>query len=107
MVVADLDRDGLPDMVSPLGNGFVAVLRNPVVDVGLVRPALNLLRSAKMLELSWPGVFKSFSLKEADNLSSPVLWKASTNAVKLVNDQYRAVIESMKESRFFRLEKVQ
>lgn len=104
MIVADLDRDGFPDMVAPQG-GFVAVLRNPAIDGGFVRPALNLLRSAGMLELTWPSVFKDFSLREADTLSSPVLWKTSTNAVNLIGDQFHTIVETLRKSRFYRLEK--
>ena len=104
MIVADLDRDGFPDMVSPLNVGFVAVLRNPALD-GFAGPVLNLLRSAGALELTWPGVFKGFSLREADSLSSPVSWKPSTNAINLFDDQFYTIIEMMKKSRFFRLEK--
>ena len=107
MIVADLDRDGFPDMVSPLSTGFVAVLRNPAIDGGFVRPALNLVRSAGLLELTWSGIFKGFALREADDLSSPVPWKASTNATDLAAGKFHAIIESVKKSRFFRLEKAQ
>ena len=104
MIVADLDRDGFPDAVSPSHTGFVAVMRNPALD-GFARPALNFLRTAGSLEITWPNVFKGFSLKEADTLSSPVVWKPSTNAVNLINDQFHTIIETMRKSRFFRLEK--
>ncbi len=103
MLAADVDHDGLPDMVSALGNGFVAVYRNPLADAG---PSFNLLRVAGKIELTWPGIFKGFSLKEADTLSSP-LWIASTNVVNLLNNQFHAVIEIAKKSRFYRLEKSQ
>jgi hypothetical protein len=105
MQAADLDRNDLPDLVSSLGDGFVAVYRNPLADASLVRPALRFLRAAGALDLTWPGVFKGFSLKEADTLSPPVIWKASTNAVNLSDDQFHTIIETMRKSRFFRLEK--
>jgi hypothetical protein len=107
MIVSDVDLDGFPDMISSLSNGFVAVLRNSAIDDGFLRPALNFLRSESGLELTWSGIFNGFTLKEAENLYSPVLWKTSTNAVNLVTDQFHTIVENAKSSRFFRLEKAQ
>ncbi len=103
-IAADVDRNGLPDMVSALGNGFVAVLPNRAIESGLARPALELLRLGGAVELSWPRVFESFGLRETDNPSEPISWKDSTNIIDLVNDRFRARIETTKHSRFFRLE---
>ncbi len=104
MLATDLDLDGLPDMACALGNGFVSVYRNPLADAG---PSLSILRAVGKIELTWPSIFKGFSLKEADSLSNPILWQAPTNAVNLVNDRFHAVIETLKKARFFRLEKSQ
>lgn len=106
MIVADLDGDGFPDMFSPSQNGFMAVLRNPAVEVGFVRPALQYRYSAGGLELTWPGLFKGFSVWETDDLSAPV-WRTSTNTVNIANDRFQTIIEMIKGSRFFRLEKTE
>jgi hypothetical protein len=106
LLVIDLDRDGWPDIISPSHiGGFVAVLRNTAAETGLLRPALTFLRAASGLELSWPGAFKNFNLKQTDSLSAPGPWTPATNAVTFTNERFRALIESLSGARFFRLEK--
>lgn len=99
---ADLNLDGWPDLLTASRSGYVAVRMNTLNDSGLLRPALNLMRTGQFLEISWPFALLNFDLKESDDLQQ---WRASASPVELSNGQFRARIANPEGVRFFRLER--
>jgi len=70
----------------------------------LPKPVLSLANAgANKLSLSWPAWAYDWSLYFATNLTSPVAWYLSTNAVGSNNGQFSVTVPISSEMRFFRL----
>jgi hypothetical protein len=77
---------------------------SPAVGIFLPKPNLSVSGSGpQTLNVSWPGWANDWGLFFATNLTPPVQWLPTTNAVGSNNGQFHVIIPIRPEARFFRL----
>jgi hypothetical protein len=64
---------------------------------------LAITRNGAFVQLSWPDTAPGYTLETATNLTSPILWTATTNAVAQSGGQFSVTISAEEFERYFRL----
>lgn len=87
-----------------VSNLFGAVTSAPaLLEVYVPRPTLTFAAAPGELVLAWPATNPGFALQQTTNLTPPVFWSLTTNAVILTNGQFAVRLAPPLSPRFYRL----